>query len=192
MDKISWLNKIWQWITHSQQSSPNTSQHNQTQADKMSLSAFYNKPSLVESSDFTKLATHGMSPHDISTQSNEVNFIGRETELTAVRQSLAQWRSQQGELTAVIAPFGAGISSFLAQLEHSIELNEQLCFISFIDAPLSAKSAIAQLCYCFGITAKPESITETIKLINQQPPHIMLIDDLHKLMRRSMGITKHL
>jgi hypothetical protein len=58
--------------------------------------------------------------------------------------------------------------------------------MSFYQAPLGANDAIAHVCYCFGITP-PNTITETIAAINQQPPQLIMIDDMHKLMLRVMG-----
>ncbi|WP_137225987.1 hypothetical protein [Shewanella sp. MEBiC00475] len=74
---------------------------------------------------------------------------------------------------------------------HIKPLPEQVLYMSFYQAPLSAKEAIANICYCFNI-APPDTITDAIKLINQQNSQLIIIDDVHKLMIRMMGNSQAL
>ncbi|MGX9460335.1 hypothetical protein ACWXWU_03720 [Shewanella sp. A14] len=151
-------------------------------------------------------------------------FVGREGQLQKIQSIISQWCQQQGELTAVVAPSGAGLSTFLAQISSLLAtmhddssaatqnkqlsspavepsesvsllplkpLPEQVVYMSFYHAPLSVKEAIANICYCFGISP-PTTITDTIALINQQTSQLIIIDDLHKLMLRMMGNSQAL
>ncbi|GIU48274.1 hypothetical protein [Shewanella sp. KT0246] len=114
-------------------------------------------------------------------------FIGRDIQRQKVIDAITRWQNNKGELTAVIGPFGSGVSSFLNQFHYQYHLTEPVTYLSFYHAALSTKEAIANLCYCFNITDEPKSITAAISLINQQDSHIIIIDDLHKLMLRMMG-----
>ncbi|WP_351075690.1 ATP-binding protein [Shewanella sp. CAL98-MNA-CIBAN-0140] len=131
------------------------------------------------------------------------DFVGRETQISQITDVMNQWRNHHGEISAIVSPAGAGRSSFLGQLPHLLQiiyaqdakntltpavkpLPAQWLLMSFYQAPLSPNEAIAHVCYCFGITP-PTTITETIAAINQQPPQLIMIDDMHKLMLRVMG-----
>jgi hypothetical protein len=131
------------------------------------------------------------------------DFVGRETQISQITDVINQWRNHHGEISAIVSPAGAGGSSFLGQLPPLLQtiqtddaknaptpevkpLPTQWLLMSFYQAPLGAKDAIAHVCYCFGITP-PDTITETIAAINQQPPQLIMIDDMHKLMLRMMG-----
>ncbi|WP_153914230.1 hypothetical protein [Shewanella sp. TC10] len=118
---------------------------------------------------------------------DDSRFIGRDTQRQKVIDAITRWQNNKGELTAVIGPFGSGVSSFLNQFHYQYHLKEPVTYLSFYHAALSAKEAIANLCYCFNITDEPKSITAAITLINQQESHVIIIDDLHKLMLRMMG-----
>ncbi|MBB1438622.1 ATP-binding protein [Shewanella sp. SG41-4] len=131
------------------------------------------------------------------------NFVGREKQLNQITDVINQWRNHHGEISAIVSPAGAGGSSFLGQLPPLLQtiiaedankapmpdikpLPSKWLLMSFYQAPLSANDAIAYVCYCFGVTP-PNTITETIAAINQQPPQLIMIDDMHKLMLRMMG-----
>ncbi|MFS1437510.1 ATP-binding protein [Shewanella sp. 10N.286.48.A6] len=114
-------------------------------------------------------------------------IIGRDTQRQKVTDAIERWQQQKGELTAVIGPFGAGISTLLNQFHQQYTHSYNVTYLSFYHGVLSTKEAIANLCYCFNITDEPNSITAAIAVINQQPQQIIIIDDLHKLMLRMMG-----
>ncbi len=120
-------------------------------------------------------------------QAENSQFIGRDVQQKKVSDAISRWQNNKGELTAVIGPFGSGVSSFLNQFHHQYHQQVPVTYVSFYHAALTTKEAIANLCYCFNITDEPKSITEAIALINQQDSHIIIIDDLHKLMLRMMG-----
>ncbi|WP_445946600.1 nSTAND1 domain-containing NTPase [Shewanella sp.] len=117
------------------------------------------------------------------------HFIGRTEALNQLEAALELWRESQGELTCIVAPFGSGLSSLLNafRTSHQNQSTTSITFVSFYQAPLSAKEAIAHLYACFHIKQAPSSITQAIKLINQQIPQVLLIDNMHKLMVRIMG-----
>jgi hypothetical protein len=117
----------------------------------------------------------------------ETSFIGREEQLSQLKQSLDSWQEGQGELTCIVAPFGSGLSSLLSVFISSQKSGIKIGFMSFYQAPLSPKEAIAQLYACFNINQAPDSITQAIKLIKQQPAQVIVLDNLHKLMVRLMG-----
>ncbi|MGI2105697.1 ATP-binding protein [Shewanella frigidimarina] len=131
------------------------------------------------------------------------DFVGREKQLNQITDVINQWRNHHGEISAIVSPAGSGGSSFLGQLPPLLQtiiaddakkapmpnvkpLPAKWLLMSFYQAPLGANGAIAHVCYCFGITP-PNTITETIAAINQQPPQLIMIDDMHKLMLRMMG-----
>lgn len=131
------------------------------------------------------------------------DFVGREKQLNQITDVINQWRNHHGEISAIVSPAGSGGSSFLGQLPPLLQtiiaddakkapmpnvkpLPSKWLLMSFYQAPLGANGAIAHVCYCFGITP-PNTITETIAAINQQPPQLIMIDDMHKLMLRMMG-----
>ncbi|MDD8058934.1 hypothetical protein [Shewanella metallivivens] len=134
-------------------------------------------------------------------------FVGREQQLNQMTEVINLWRNHHGEISAIVAPAGAGLSAFLGYMptllqqiqdntEHAVPTNAKALpntwlIMSFYQAPLSAFAAITNLCHCFNI-APPKrisdsSITDTIYAINQQAPQLIIIDDLHKLMLRMMG-----
>ncbi|WP_144210709.1 ATP-binding protein [Shewanella donghaensis] len=115
------------------------------------------------------------------------NFIGRDSQQQQLTDAIERWQNNKGELTAVIGPFGCGVSSFLNQFHQQYAQEHTVTYLSFYHGVLTTKEAIANLCYCFNITEAPTSITAAIALINQLPRHIIIIDDLHKLMLRMMG-----
>lgn len=117
----------------------------------------------------------------------EKSFIGREEQLEQLQQSLDNWQDGQGELTCIVAPFGSGLSTLLSVFVASQKPGVSIGFMSFYQAPLTPKEAIAQLYACFNINQAPDSITQAIKLIKQQPAQVMILDNLHKLMIRLMG-----
>jgi hypothetical protein len=136
------------------------------------------------------------------------DFVGREKQLKQITDVINQWRNHHGEISAIVSPAGAGGSSFLGQLPPLLQtiiaedtkkapmpdvkpLPSKWLLMSFYQAPLGANDAIAHVCYCFGITP-PNTITETIAAINQQPPQLIMIDDMHKLMLRVMGNNRAL
>ncbi|WP_119968409.1 ATP-binding protein [Shewanella japonica] len=132
---------------------------------------------------------------DISPLSEHTRFIGREHQFIQLTDSVTRWQQNKGELTAVTGPAGSGVSSFLNQFHHWF-LTQQatrqteavhITYLSFYHAALTTKETIANLCYCFNINDAPASITAAIALINKQPAHVIIIDDLHKLMLRMMG-----
>ena len=131
------------------------------------------------------------------------DFVGREKQLSQISDVIDQWRNHHGEISAIVSPGGAGGSSFLAQLLPLLQtiaaqdakdvpktkakpLPSQWLLMSFYQAPMNENDAIADICYCFGIVP-PDTITETIATINKQPPQLILIDTMHKLMLRMMG-----
>ncbi|MCW3173208.1 hypothetical protein [Shewanella subflava] len=114
-------------------------------------------------------------------------LLGRELALEQINNAIELWRKQQGELSAITAPFGAGLSHFINNIIHSQQGAEPILWLSFYRAPLSTKDAISSLFSCFNIHHEPQSITDAISLINTQPAKIIFIDDMHKLMLRRMG-----
>lgn len=135
------------------------------------------------------------------------DFVGREAQTKQISDVINLWRNHHGEISAIVAPAGAGLSAFLGQLPSILaSLNAQTqdsstskakplpkkrLIMSFYNAPLSASDAIANVCYCFNIPP-PEVMTDTtitdiIIAINQLPAQLIVIDDLHKLMLRMMG-----
>ncbi|MDP5145775.1 hypothetical protein ORI98_04890 [Shewanella sp. ULN5] len=114
-------------------------------------------------------------------------LLGRELALEQINNAIESWRKQQGELSAITAPFGAGLSHFINNIMHSQPTADSILWLSFYHAPLSSKEAIACLYSCFDINNDPQSITDAISLINNQPAKIIFIDDMHKLMLRRMG-----
>lgn len=125
----------------------------------------------------------------ISNQSNIGihHVIGREQAIDQINNAIELWRDNQGELSAIIAPFGSGVSTFIQNVIRGQQTSEPILWLSFCQAPLSSKEAIATLYDCFDIQDLPQSITEAIRLINAQPKHIILLDDIHRLMQRRMG-----
>lgn len=115
------------------------------------------------------------------------HVIGREQAIDQINNAIELWRDNQGELSAIIAPFGAGVSTFIQNIVRGQPESEPLLWLSFCKAPLSSKEAIATLYDCFDIQNEPQSITEAIRLINAQPQHIIFLDDIHRLMQRRMG-----
>jgi len=114
-------------------------------------------------------------------------LLGRELAMEQISNAIELWRKQQGELSAITAPFGAGLSHFINNIIHSQAAAEPILWLSFYRAPLSTKEAISSLFSCFDINDDPQSITDAISLINAQPAKIIFIDDMHKLMLRRMG-----
>ncbi|GGQ24921.1 hypothetical protein [Shewanella litoralis] len=134
-------------------------------------------------------------------------FINRQSQLTQMRDVISLWRNHHGEVSAIVAPAGAGLSAFLGHMPILLQqirddsentpspqaksLPDKWLIMSFYQAPLSAIEAIKNVCHCFNIappsTITDSSITETIYAINQQTPQLIIIDDLHKLMLRMMG-----
>ncbi|UJF21608.1 hypothetical protein [Shewanella sp. OMA3-2] len=135
---------------------------------------------------------HGIrSPlkQQLSYKVNTDNYhvIGREQAIVQINNAIELWRDNQGELSAIIAPFGSGVSTFIQNIIRQQQSSEPLLWLSFCKAPLSPKEAIATLYDCFDIQHEPQSITEAIRLINAEPKHIILLDDIHRLMQRQMG-----
>lgn len=134
-------------------------------------------------------------------------FVGRESQLKQMANVINLWRNHHGEISAIVAPAGSGLSAFLgymptllqqiqADIEHEPPTNAKALpdtwlIMSFYQAPLNALAAITNLCHCFNIapphSISDSSITDTIYAINQQSPQLIIIDDLHKLMLRMMG-----
>ncbi|MCL1066713.1 ATP-binding protein [Shewanella olleyana] len=139
------------------------------------------------SQPFSKQNQEPRSQVENTSSASKSLFIGRDTQQQKVVDAINRWKNNKGELTAIIGPFGSGVSSFLNQFHNQYHQTEPVTYLSFYHAALSAKEAIANLCYCFNITDEPKSITAAISLINQQESHIIIIDDLHKLMLRMMG-----
>jgi len=216
---FNFLTKFSQAITHlfTASSSRKTKSHD-IEKGVISLNTIATQSPLMQSQ---RAMTGAVSCASLATGDD---FIGREEQQQKIRHIISQWRQQQGELTAVVAPAGAGLSAFLAQIIPLLAimhddilptaqdkqlatarinssspasaltikpLPRQILYMSFYQAPLSTKEAIANICYCFGITP-PDNITDTIRLINQHNPQLILIDDLHKLMLRMMGNSQAL
>ena len=136
----------------------------------------------------------------------EQGFIGRSSQIAQLTDVINLWRNHHGEISAIVAPSGAGLSTLLGQLPSLVQSNsvepenpestakplpKNGLIMSFYLAPLTASDAIANVCYCFGIkpptTLTDTSITDIIFAINQLPAQLIVIDDLHKLMLRMMG-----
>ncbi|MCL1114391.1 hypothetical protein L2703_12420 [Shewanella basaltis] len=134
-------------------------------------------------------------------------FISRQSQSEQMIEVINLWRHHHGEVCAIVAPAGAGLSAFLGHMPTLLQqirddsenkptpqakaLPDKWLIMSFYQAPLSALEAIIYVCHCFNIsppnTITDSSITETIYAINQQQPQLIIIDDLHKLMLRMMG-----
>ncbi|MGI2168846.1 hypothetical protein ACROAE_01385 [Shewanella sp. MF05960] len=135
------------------------------------------------------------------------DFIARESQIKQITDVINLWRNHHGEISAIVAPAGAGLSAFLGQIPSLLTnintqqqdaststvkpLPEKGVIMSFYTAPLSARDAIANVCYCFDMqppaAMTDTSITDIIIAINKLPAQLIVIDDLHKLMLRMMG-----
>jgi hypothetical protein len=169
------LSTLWQHIY------PAKSNEDDEHARKLSLKDIANKSCYIQTPKQCELPLVFCLP-----PTNE--FIGREAELKQLDEAIQAWQDGQGELTCIVAPFGSGLSALLSQcmLNQSMP-QHKVVFLSFYQAPLSAKAAISDLFSCFGIQEQPSSITQAIHLIEQQTPQIILIDNMHRLMLRMMG-----
>jgi hypothetical protein len=169
------LSTLWQHMRST------NNQHHDEHTRKLSLKDIANKSSYIQTPKQCELPLVFSLP-----QAHE--FIGRQAELKQLDEAIQAWKDGQGELTCIVAPFGSGLSALLNQCA----LNQSMAqhntrFLSFYQAPLSAKAAIGNLFSCFGIQEQPSSITQAIKLIEQQTPQVILIDNMHRLMLRMMG-----
>ncbi|KVX01200.1 hypothetical protein [Shewanella frigidimarina] len=135
------------------------------------------------------------------------DFVGREAQTKQISDVINLWCNHHGEISAIVAPAGAGLSAFLGQIPSLLAnintqqqdastskvkpLPEKGVIMSFYNAPLSASDAIANVCYCFDMqppaTMTDTTITDIIIAINKLPAQLIVIDDLHKLMLRMMG-----
>ena len=108
---FNFLNKINQAITHlfTASSSHKTESHDAEKGVISLKTIAKNAPNIP-----SQLALIGSVP--CPTLASGDNFVGREPQRQQIREIIELWCQRQGELTAVIAPSGAGLSAFLAQV----------------------------------------------------------------------------
>lgn len=118
---------------------------------------------------------------------NDPRFVGRTLELDQIADALTEWRAGRGSLTAIIAPHGAGLTTLLNQARHLIQGDEELSYLSLAERIHSSADALRTINSIFELDPQPLSVAEMILAINKMPRRVIMIDDAHMLLARSMG-----
>lgn len=114
-------------------------------------------------------------------------FTGREDLLMALDNVLLEWRDGRSSLTALVGPHGCGLTSALNQLRHRLEGDETASFLSIADRPLSVQDALRLVNSIFEFEQCPATVAAMVSAINALPARLLLIDDAHMLLSRSLG-----
>jgi hypothetical protein len=199
---LRFFNRLSQWVnTFFAPKATLKTESDDAQKGLISLKTIANQ---YQSQISEKPVNETLSSHFIYTSED---FIARESQIKQITDVINLWRNHHGEISAIVAPAGAGLSAFLGQIPSLLAsintqqqdastskvkpLPEKGVIMSFYQAPLNASDAIANVCYCFDMqppaAMTDTSITDIIIAINQLPAQLIVIDDLHKLMLRMMG-----